>query len=615
MGQPEKHKLHHSYIWLGSFAPAPYIFIACLISFGPSAEKIIESVGFLHVMSPVLLTILASLLFTVLVSLIVLVFQAWGYRYIWYEFDPTEFTYYSGIFSKRRNHVPYQRVQSVNQKASLIQRLLGVCSVAIETAGGANNKAITIRYVEKSAAETLRRELFLRKQLMASGLSPEEAQEKLRDMHAASAVARSMDPTAAPVAPWDLERQAQAGRAGVGAAQASNILDIPAEAADDIRGIFGGEEVDTGQTTYEYGLSNKELALSAVSGKSSVFLALVGALYALSSAVSMAFDADIISRSAVNATVSGLATSASPAAIALIASMVVGGLAAIWVIMVLGTCISYGGFKARRRGNRIEVEYGIINHTFNGMDIDRIQSVEIRQSLFQRFIGCCSLSYGRIAAAAEDGSGNENPSLGQERMVVHPFCRLSDVYEVVKGLTPEHASLPECDRPIARCALRRALIRRVIWQGMGFWLALCITAAWVIMELTSPGVGAIGYVDHRTMIANYLFFAQYAYIAAVLIAVFEGIAAVLWYRRSAFGFDRDYVVITNAGYSMETVFVPRKKLQMSNVRTNPFQRHSRVATINAVTAAGVGGKKERLIDVSRDDAIAWMQWSIPGGNR
>ena len=58
----------------------------------------------------------------------------------------------------------------------------------------------------------------------------------------------------------------------------------------------------------------------------------------------------------------------------------------VWLITVGGACLSYGGFRARRRGARIETEYGIINHNFNGIDIDRIQSVEVSQSFFQRLL-------------------------------------------------------------------------------------------------------------------------------------------------------------------------------------------------------------------------------------
>ena len=38
------------------------------------------------------------------------------------------------------------------------------------------------------------------------------------------------------------------------------MLDFGAQAWEEYGGLFGGEEVETGRVSFEYGLSNKELA-------------------------------------------------------------------------------------------------------------------------------------------------------------------------------------------------------------------------------------------------------------------------------------------------------------------------------------------------------------------
>ena len=50
-----------------------------------------------------------------------------------------------------------------------------------------------------------------------------------------------------------------------------NILDMPAQVMDDMRGIFANAEIDTGKVTCEFGLTNKELILSALSSKTRLF--------------------------------------------------------------------------------------------------------------------------------------------------------------------------------------------------------------------------------------------------------------------------------------------------------------------------------------------------------
>ena len=56
---------------------------------------------------------------------------------------------------------------------------------------------------------------------------------------------------------------------------------------------------------------------------------------------------------------------------------------------------------------------------------------------------------------------------------------------------------------------------------------------------------------------------------------------------------------SNGGFSLDTVTVPRTKIQAASIRTNPLQRYARVATVLVDTAAGVGSTRHKLIDVSK----------------
>ena len=105
-----------------------------------------------------MLVIGAIVLGLVLIIGLVALFQWLSYKHLYYIIGPEEFNLYSGIFNKKRVHVPYQRIQSVDQRASLLQRVFGVCTVSIDTAGGSNNKAVQVPYVQKSQAEQLRTE-------------------------------------------------------------------------------------------------------------------------------------------------------------------------------------------------------------------------------------------------------------------------------------------------------------------------------------------------------------------------------------------------------------------------------------------------------------------------
>lgn len=564
------YSLHHCYIWLGTVRVAPLIY-ACGLSSLPGLINLAAVMGVAPSFT-VIAALLLLLVATLAVCTVVLGVRAWEYRYTWYEFDETEFSFYSGILSKHRTHVPYAKIQSVNEHASLLQRLAGVCTVAIDTAGGANNKAVMVSYVERSAAEYLRRELFLRKQKEA-GVAPSDS---------------------AHVAPSSI-------------AQQDNVLDGAAAVLDDMRGVFAKSEVDTGLVTCEYGLGNKELFLSALCGKSSFAVALLTVIAAVATVISCFVEANLLNDQTAFF-VAGMAKQHAVLACALVGLFIVGCLIVAWVLCLLATCLSYGGFRARRRGGRIEVERGLITHVFSGIDVDRIQSVHIHQTLFQRLLKSCSVSYGRVGAASgEDSSGGSSPQQEVEKLVVHPFLPLSEAQRLVASLTPEYAAMPQASIKPPKVALRRALTRRAILQGVGFWLAVCLLVASLVISVASS-FGSITVAQFHGLLAVAV---TPGLVLCLVVMVAEAVGAVLWHRRSAFGFDTAGTTVVNGGYSIDTVIIPRKKMQYAAIRTNPLQRHAHVATVCLRTAAGVQGRTERLIDVPVTHAASWLSWAEP----
>lgn len=649
----QRHKLHHSYIWLSAVRSLPYVLIALVVSIGPAAGSLIEDLGNIDANNMGLPIIFgATVLFLLILEGIIIGAAAIGYRYRWYEFGVSEFSSYWGIFNKNRSHIPYQRIQSVNEKMSLLQRIVGVCTVTVETAGGENNKALVIPYVEKSAAERIRREVFMRKSLMASGLTPQEADERMQAlvaqerMQAEGSFAAANAPVGlngfsgavgtpgAPIPPWELQAQQQAvlqqtqqmpqgvpqqiqqgafPQSQQGASPATNVLDMPADVMDDMRGIFAHAEVDTGKVTCEFGLSNKELLLSALSSKTSFAFVLLGVISALATLLGGLVGARIISSSEAVYSAAWQAMSSSFGMLFLL--FILGILLVLWLISVGSSCLTYAGFRSRRRGNRIEVERGLITHVFSGMDVERIQSIHIHQSFFQRLLKCCSVAYGRVGAMEENGNSDGANSSEADKLVVHPFLPLSRVQEVIEGLTPEYRTLPQPTKHVDKKALRRALTRRVVWQGLGFWLLVVLVCTWVVLGIFVSSELSQEVFSGMTLLQVMLLITGIVGALIVVIAVFEAINAVLWYRLAAMGWDRFGFTIVNGGFSTDSVTIPRTKIQAALIRTNPLQRHAKVASVIVNTAAGVGSTRHRLIDVSRGDAEEWLTWACPrGGN-
>ena len=596
--EPPRHHVHHSYIWLGSIQAGAALFFVVLVSgfsgfVGALADG--ETIG--DDLPLLMLVIGAIVLGLVLIIGLVALFQWLSYKHLYYIIGPEEFNLYSGIFNKKRVHVPYQRIQSVDQRASLLQCVFGVCTVSIDTAGGSNNKAVQVPYVQKSQAEQLRTELFARKQYATA------VQEGMAPQEAAVAVA-----AASGVVLPQAGAAGQAAVAGSAGQAPHNVLDAPAEIWTDVRGVFGGSAVDTGKVTYEYGLTNKELLFTGLSNNTAFVLVILGIL---GGAAQFASQMAPVLTGMVDPLVGqfmllsgqlfgGNLVAAGVALVLVIAAV-------MWLLSIVGSAISFGGFRACRRDNRIEVERGLLQHQFQGVSVDRVQSVIVKQSFIRRLLGYCELSLGKIDAAAES-SDEQQKSLSQG-LVVHPFVKMSRVPEILAGLVPEFAGVPVESTPVAPVALRRALIRRGIIQGTGLWLAVIIAIgqlcsnAFIVPD--GDGVIALFYINTGAFIG---------YALCLVLFVLDLVGAVLWFRGSGFAYNEHFMQVSNGGFARETVSFPRKKIQFGYTKTNPFQRRARTATVSARTAAGVGGTTIRLIDVCEEDARSWLDWLKPRGN-
>lgn len=596
--EPIRHQVHHSYIWLGTLRVVLVVFVAVVISMFSSIVGAISEgvrgggaeIGFVIAVT-VGISIVAFLVFTGIVFLV-----HWlAYKRLYYVLGPDEFNLYSGIITKKRVHVPYNKVQSVDQKASLLQRIAGVRTLYIDTAGGANNKAIVVPYVTKHDAEWLRSELFARKDASIRGVSYQES------VRFRSQMAQRPQKPGAPV-PLGAERE---GR---------NILDVGQEAWDELGGVFAGEAYDGGHVSYEYGLSNKELIFAGLSNNTSFVVLLMGIIIGIVELIGSALDilptdeVDVFSTmvrdTGMHVIQSGMFA---------FAAVIIGIILVVWILSVIGSCIGYGGFRARRRESRIEVEYGLLQHTFQGVDIERVQAVVITQSFIRRLFGYCEVSLAKVDANVEGDDGKN--ARAKRGVVIHPFVKIAKVPEILAGLVPEFEDVPTDRRKVAPVALRRALTRRCIVQGAGFWLAIIVVAFQLTMGLWLDDAVVRMHVPggYLTMDAHGLCssICLICYILAVVITIVSAIGAVLWARSSSFAFNRRFMQVTNGGFSISTVTFPRQKIQYGYTKTNPLQRMAHTATIKVRTAAGVGGTTYALIDVMQEDAEAWLTWIEP----
>ncbi len=594
----QAHHVHKSYVWLRPLVTLGVILIALLFGFREGfAALLADGDRFAGAWqgSQFALIALGTVIVLLLMYVLVVFLHYVAYRFLTFTFDVRELTLRSGFLVKRQVHVPYARVQSVNHTASLVQRIVGVCTVAIETAGGSSNKAVTIPYVLLSDAEHIRRELFLRKAAETQGVSAEELARTLVHANGSSVAAAEGIPQApAEAVPVHAEGVPEAPVSDSGEAPQATTIDM----GEDWRGVFAGQAVGQEKASYELGLTGKELLMASVTHSGSAAAAAVLAVVGFFG-IPFAGIAGIVF--AVVLAVAGLVAGAARFA------------------------VSYGNFRALRRGSRVEVAHGLLKHEFSGIDISRVQSVVVRQSFFRRMIGYCQVSLGRIDSASEDGTGENREAVNTDGLVVHPFVKIERVDEILDGLVPEFNEAPNVDDldRLPKVALRRAIIRRALVQNPALYLGAAGFITWAIFGFATAsslpvGMSPIELIDYLDTLELYDFvYIGIAAWCALLVAVFavtavvRTIDSVLWHRRSGFALSRAHAVVYNDGFSTERVVVPRQKIQHGTVLSNPLQRAAGVARLQLVTAAGVRQTKTTLWDVAREDGERWLKWIEP----
>ena len=77
------------------------------------------------------------------------------FRYIYY-INGQELRLEYGVFIKKQRYIPFERVQSVQISAGILQRLFGLVKIEVETAGGGNKAEFVLNALPRQKAETLR---------------------------------------------------------------------------------------------------------------------------------------------------------------------------------------------------------------------------------------------------------------------------------------------------------------------------------------------------------------------------------------------------------------------------------------------------------------------------
>lgn len=126
---------------------------------------------------------LAGLAVPLVVGVGVLLTALWQvayYRRFDYELTDDGLEIASGVVSRRQREIPLHRVQNVDISRNVLQRLLGIAALDLETAGGGDTEA-SLRYVGYEEAKRLQREIQRRKRQREAGEETEAPTESIEE--------------------------------------------------------------------------------------------------------------------------------------------------------------------------------------------------------------------------------------------------------------------------------------------------------------------------------------------------------------------------------------------------------------------------------------------------
>src|SRR5699024_3828348 len=116
-----------------------------------------------------------------------------------------------------------------------------------------------------------------------------------------------------------------------------------------------------------------------------------------------------------------------------------------WLIGTLGTVIKFGNFSIEKRPEELFVKRGLLETKELTIPYDRIQSIEIEQSILRKPLKLCRV----IAVTAGSGS-----SVREANPVIFPLLSYKDVEPFLKEFVPEYADINHTLIPLNKKGLK-----------------------------------------------------------------------------------------------------------------------------------------------------------------
>ena len=213
--------------------------------------------------------------------------------------------------------------------------------------------------------------------------------------------------------------------------------------------------------------------------------------------------------------------------------------------------VGYHNFTITKRGNDIQISFGLIERHTNTFSYDRIKAVKISQGLVQRMLGFAAIKLEVIGYTNNNGNDN-NAELG----VLVPFCKYNEIGEILGKVLPDYI-------PDKKQSKAVSFFPFMSW----FILFFCIiTGATLLLTVAIMLILNVPYL----MIASVVL--TVVGVGAIVLVV-NGLFAVLEFKNNGLAINNGKITAYYGGFTKNvTEFMAKNLIAAENLTTRLRQK-------------------------------------------
>lgn len=220
---------------------------------------------------------------------------------------------------------------------------------------------------------------------------------------------------------------------------------------------------------------------------------------------------------------------------------------------IIHSFIGYYGFTITKRGDNIQISYGLLDKHTNAFSYDRIKAVKISQGLVQRMLGFASVRLEVIGYTVNGDDEGKNAGIG---MLV-PFCKYDEIGEILGKILPNY--IPD-EKQTGAVSLFPFMSWFLLIFGAAYGTVFAITVA--LMSVFNVSSSTIS----KFLLA--------ALGSALIVIAIKFASALLNYRTNGIAEANGKLTVYSGGFNKSiTVFMVKHLIAVEDVTTPLRKKH------------------------------------------